>query len=105
MNYKGSLSGLVRYAKRNHDTIQGQIDEKNQQLGTNVTFGQVANTKNIVQSATHAELYNEDGSEKRVFSSKILSRTITRLAKRELEEKKLVSDKHLFPSSVWPVRK
>ena len=49
MNYKGSLSGLVRFAKgKGKPLILKLLEKSNKKNETSVQFGQVVNVKNIV---------------------------------------------------------
>lgn len=93
-----SLSGLVRYAKNEGEAdLKNYIDAVNKNKGTAVTFGQVANTKNIVAHATERELYHNlseekgefiRGDKKTLFSFWLVLQTVGRLANAELAENK-----------------
>lgn len=88
-----SMSGLVRYAKgEGRKDLQKYIDAVNNSKGTAVTFGQVANTKNIVAHATQRELFHNlseekgefiQGQKKEFFSFWLVLQTVGRIAKAE----------------------
>jgi hypothetical protein len=106
MNYKGSLSGLVRFAKGKGKTvILKLLEESNKKNETSVQFGQVINIKNIIKNATHNELYNKDGTEKRIFTDRILIFTISRIIKKERDKLKKINSPSSSSKSIWTVRK
>ena len=88
-----SMSGLVRYAKNEgQQDLQNYIDAVNKNKGTNITFGQVANIKNIVSNATERELYFNlsevkgefiKGDRKELFSFWLVLQTVGRIAKQK----------------------
>jgi len=106
MNYKGSLSGLVRFAKgKGKPLILKLLEKSNKKNETSVQFGQVVNVKNIVENATHNELHNKDGTEKRIFTDRILIFTISRMIKKEKEKLKKINSPSTSSKSIWTVRK
>ena len=88
-----SMSGLVRYAKNEgQQDLQNYIDAVNKNKKTNITFGQVANIKNIVSTATERELYFNlsevkgefiKGDRKELFSFWLVLQTVGRIAKEK----------------------
>jgi hypothetical protein len=77
-----SLSGLVRYAKADGRKLLEQvINEYNEKHETKVTFGQVANVKNIVKHATEKELTKKDGTKKELFSYWLVLQTVGRIGR------------------------
>jgi len=104
MKYKGSLSGLVRYAKGDgKENIIMLLDATNEKNSTNVSFGEVANIKNIIDNATESELFNSDGTEKRVFTFRILVYTLSRIVKKE--KLKSLNSASTSSESIWTVKK
>jgi len=91
-----SLSGLVRYAKsEGKNDLQKLIDATNKSKGTNVTFGQVANIRNIVAHATERELFKNlstekgefiKGEKKTLFSFWLILQIVGRIAKVQKAE-------------------
>lgn len=77
-----SLSGLVRYAKADGRKLLEQvINEYNEKHETKVTFGQVANVKNIVSHSTPKELTKKDGTKKELFSYWLVLQTVGRIGR------------------------
>jgi hypothetical protein len=77
-----SLSGLVRYAKADgRKSLEKIINEYNEKHETKVTFGQVANVKNIVSHATEKELTKKDGSKRDLFSYWLVLQTVGRIGR------------------------
>lgn len=77
-----SLSGLVRYAKGDGKAkLEQVINEYNEKHETKVTFGQVANVKNIVKHATDKELNKKDGTKKELFSYWLVLQTVGRIGR------------------------
>lgn len=106
MRYRGSLSGLIRYAKGSGKLdLENLIDAENKKHGTTVQFGQVANTKNIVANAKESELFNRDGTEKRIFTYQILIYTLSRIIKKEKEKFKKLNSPSTSSKSIWTVKK
>ena len=91
-----SLSGLVRYAKNEgKNDLQKLISATNKSKGTSVTFGQVANIRNIVAHATERELFKNiatekgefvKGEKKTLFSFWLVLQTVGRIAKVQKSE-------------------
>ena len=103
MKYRGS-SGLVRFAKSAGKThYTSLLKRQNKKNGTSVGFGQVINIKNIIANATHNELFNKDGTEKRIFTDRILIFTISRMIKKE--KLKSINSPSTSSKSIWTVRK
>ena len=106
MKYRGSISGLVRFAKSAGKThYTSLLKRQNEKNGTSVGFGQVINIKNIIANATHYELFNKDGTEKRIFTDRILIFTISRMIKKEKEKLKSINSPPTGSKSIWTVRK
>lgn len=106
MKYRGSISGLVRFAKSAGKThFTNLLKRQNEKNGTSVGFGQVTNVRNIVANATHNELFNKDGTEKRIFTDQILIYTIIRMVKKEKEKLKSINSPSTSSKSIWTVRK
>ena len=106
MKYRGSISGLIRFAKSEGKTYYTSLLERqNENNGTSVGFGQVTNVKNIVANATHNELFNKDGTEKRIFTDRILIFTISRMIKKEKDKLKKINSSSTSSKSIWTVRK
>ena len=105
MKYRGSISGLVRFAKSAGKThYTSLLKRQNEKNGTSVCFGQVINIKNIIANATHYELFNKDGTE-RIFTDRILIFTISRMIKKEKEKLKSVNSPSTGSKSIRTVRK
>jgi hypothetical protein len=106
MRYRGSLSGLIRYAKSSGKSdLENLIDTENKKHGTNIQFGQVANIKNIVSNATEFELFNKDGTEKRIFTFQIIIYTLSRIIKKEKEKLIKLNTPSTSSKSIWTVKK
>ena len=63
------------------------------------------NVKNIIANATHNELFNKDGTEKRIFTDRILIFTISRMIKKEKNKLKKINSPSTSSKSIWTVRK
>jgi len=106
MKYRGSISGLIRFAKSAGKTYYTSLLERqNENNGTSIGFGQVTNVKNIIANATHNELFNKDGTEKRIFTDRILIFTISRMIKKEKNKLKKINSPSTSSKSIWTVRK
>ena len=106
MKYKGSLSGLVRYVKGHaKEDLIILLDATNKKNGTSVSFGQVANIKNIVANATEFELFNRDGTKKIIFTFRTIIYTLSRIVKKEKEKLKSLNSALTSSESIWTVKK